>query len=270
MSQPIIWDIDPEFFNLFGSFSIRYYSILFGLGIYLSGYLVYSYIRNSELKQLSFEQLSVYVIAGIVIGARLGHCIFYDPSYYLQNPIEMILPIQKIEGAWTFTGYLGLASHGGSIGVLLALFVLSRKQKVSYLRLLDIVAIATPLTGAFIRMGNFMNSEIIGNATGGNYGVIFRQVDEIPRHPSQLYEAIAYLVIFLILYSNKYKLLQNAGKYFGLMVMFVFISRFLIEFTKIDQASFEAGMTLNMGQLLSIPFILIGGYFALRQTHLTP
>lgn len=270
MLQPIVWNVDPEFINLFDRYSVRYYSILFGLGIYLSGWLTYQHLKKSKHSQISFEHLSIYIIMGIVIGARLGHCLFYDPTYYLANPIEMLLPIQKIEGAWTFTGYLGLASHGGSIGVLLALYLFSKRKKIQFLQLLDIVALATPLAGAFIRLGNFMNSEIIGQPTNGNYGIIFEQVDQLPRHPSQLYEAITYFIIFILLYANKRQLFQYTGRYFGIMVMLVFIARFAIEFTKIDQASFEAGMLLNMGQLLSIPFILIGAYFTFRKVYLAP
>ena len=171
-----------------------------------------------------------------------------------------ILPIQKIGGVYKFVGYQGLASHGGSIGVLIALVLYCRKYHVKFLWLLDKMAVGVPVTGAFIRFGNFMNSEIYGKATNGNWGVVFQRDDMIPRHPNQLYEAFAYLVIFGILFKMyKSERIRNAnGLIFGTFLTLLFLARFIIEFFKENQESFENNMLFNMGQLLSIPFIIIG------------
>jgi len=252
------WSIDPELVNVLGFFSIRYYSILFGLGVYLSGAIAIYLFKSGPWPQLKVDLLGIYIIIGIVVGARLGHCIFYDPGYYFSNPVEMLLPIQHIDGSWQLTGYLGLASHGGILGILLALYYFSRKEDVSFMYLLDIIAICAPVAGAMIRLGNFFNSEIIGNPTGSNYGVIFTHVDQIARHPSQLYEAMAYALIFIFVFYNRKRLLRKRGRTFGLILILIFTARFLVEFSKIDQASFESGMAINMGQMLSIPFIIAG------------
>ena len=202
----------------------------------------------------------VYVIVGTILGARLGHCFFYEPDYFLKHPIEILLPIQKIKGVYQFVGYQGLASHGGSIGVLTAMILYCRKYKVQFLGLLDKMAVAVPVTGAFIRMGNFMNSEIYGKPTNGNWGVVFERDDLIPRHPTQLYEAFAYLLIFGILfYMYKSETIRKAhGLIFGSFLTLLFLARFIIEFFKENQEAFENSMLINMGQILSIPFILIG------------
>jgi prolipoprotein diacylglyceryl transferase len=198
---------------------------------------------------------------GIIAGARLGHCLFYEPAYYLSHPLEMILPIGfPPEGGIKFTGFQGLASHGGVLGLFIALYVYSRTTKHSMIDTLDLIAVVSGLSFGFIRMGNLMNSEIIGMPTAKPWGVIFERVDDIPRHPSQLYEAISYFVIFavmMILYAKMRDRLKK-GFFFGLGSVLFFTCRFLIEFVKEDQVDFENGMPLNMGQLLSIPFIMVG------------
>ena len=165
-----------------------------------------------------------------------------------------------VNGSFSFTGFQGLASHGGILGVFLAIWLFCYRYKKDFLDVLDKVAVGGSLTGVFIRLGNFMNSEIIGKATGTDYGVIFKKVDNVARHPGQLYESIAYLCIFFILYFlYKYKRKSyGTGFIFGLFFTLLFIARFFIEFFKINQVSFEEGLTYNMGQLLSIPFI-VGG-----------
>lgn len=260
ISSVLHWSIDPYALQLTDTIGIRYYSLLFGFGIFLSGHFLTKVLESDKrYHSIPVESLAIYLIAGIVIGARLGHCLFYDPSYFLEHPVEMLLPIQQQpDGSWIFTGFLGLASHGGIIGMLIALAILSIRKNISSISLLDLIALVAPLAGCFIRVGNFFNSEIIGEPTDQSWGVVFTAVDDLARHPSQLYEAIAYLIIFLVMYSRRWELLQYQGKIFGWVLTLVFIGRFLIEFTKIDQVSWEAGMELNMGQILSLPFVIVG------------
>ncbi len=256
--EPIRWNLDPVIMHL-GDFPVKYYSLLFATGVALGYIIVRRAYQKEGMSTESLDTLATYIVLGIIIGARLGHCLFYEPAYYLQNPIEMLLPIQKIEGSYQFTGYLGLASHGGAIGVLIAILWYCRNYKVKLWYLLDKIALATPITAACIRLGNFMNSEILGEPTGGRFGVIFERVDQLPRHPAQLYEAGAYVFIFLLLtkvYQSKKQ--YPSGFITGLMLTLLFTARFIIEFSKINQVQFEEGMLLNMGQWLSIPFIILG------------
>jgi prolipoprotein diacylglyceryl transferase len=256
----IHWNPDPEIINVFG-FSIRYYGLLFVTGLILCIYILGWIYKRENIPSENLEKLTIYGMIGIIAGARLGHCLFYEPSYYLSHPLEMILPITfPSSGGVKFTGYQGLASHGGVLGLLIALYFYSRKTKHSMIDTIDLIAVVSGLSFGFIRLGNFMNSEIIGMPTTKPWGVIFERVDNIPRHPAQLYEAISYFIIFaamMILYKKRRDRLQN-GFFFGLGSVLFFTSRFLIEFVKEDQVGFEEGMTLNMGQILSIPFILIG------------
>lgn len=252
------WNIDPVLINLFDTFSIRYYSLCFALGIYL-GYLVVKRLWLREGWSLeSLDKLAFWIIVATILGARLGHCIFYEPEYYLSHPLEMILPFKWGDGGIQFTGFRGLASHGGIFAVFLAIYLFSRKFGLKLFSILDKVAVGGSLTAVFIRLGNFMNSEIIGKPTGADYGVVFSRVDDLLRHPSQLYESMAYLAIFAITYmvyqSKKYK----DGFVFGLFFTLLFISRFLIEYTKMNQVDFESNMAINMGQTLSIPFVVFG------------
>ncbi len=206
------------------------------------------------------DNLLTYIVVGTVVGARLGHVLFYDPAYYFSHPIEIFLPVAEVNGSYTFIGFQGLASHGGALGVLLAIIMYTRKYKTNLWWVLDRVAIATPITGAFIRLGNFIYSEIYGKPTNGNWGVVFQREDLIPRHPTQLYEAVSYLLIFIILYTayKKAGTKDFRGRLFAIFLILLFLARFIIEFFKENQVSFEDGLTLNMGQILSIPFILIG------------
>lgn len=251
----IEWSVSPEIFHI-GPFSIRWYGFLFALG-FVVGYFIMGWIYGQEgRKKSEVEQLAVYMIFGTVIGARLGHCLFYNPEFYLSNPIEIL---KVWEG--------GLASHGAAIGIIIALYLYVKKQKnISLLWILDRVVIVVALAGCFIRLGNLFNSEIIGKAAEVPWAFIFTAVDELPRHPTQLYESIAYFLIFLILlfiYYKKKKDLNN-GLLFGLFLVLVFTFRFFVEFVKENQSSFEAGMALNMGQILSIPFVTIGFIFIIR------
>ena len=217
--------------------------------------------KKENIPSENLEKLTIYGMIGIIAGARLGHCLFYEPSYYLSHPLEMILPVTfPPDGGIKFTGYQGLASHGGVLGLLIGLYFYSRKSRHSMIDTLDLIAVVVGVSLGFIRLANFMNSEIIGMPTSQPWGVIFKRVDNIPRHPAQLYEALSYFIILgfmIILYLKMRDRLRN-GILFGLATVLFFIARFVIEFLKEDQVGFEDGMTFNMGQLLSLPYILVG------------
>ena len=289
MLLSINWNPNPELFNLFG-ISIRYYGLLWAVGIFFAYVVVHYQYRDKKIEEKKFDPLFFYCFFGILIGARLGHCLFYDPGYYLSHFWQMILPIKFMpDGNWKFTGYEGLASHGGTLGLIIALWLYCRKTKLHYMDVLDMIAVATPITACFIRLANLMNSEIIGKPADVPWAFVFERVDMLPRHPAQLYEAIAYFIFFLgmvYLYRRGQKQQENKlktdfsttkakstavqtgatlpyhrGFFFGLCLTEIFVFRFFIEFLKEDQVDFESAMTLNMGQWLSIPFILIGVYF---------
>jgi prolipoprotein diacylglyceryl transferase len=204
------------------------------------------------------------MVIGVIVGARLGHCLFYEPKFYLSHPLEII----KV---W----HGGLASHGAAIGILIAIGLFSSKEKKDYVWVIDRVAIVVALSGFFIRMGNLMNSEIYGVETTVPWGFVFlRNHETAPKHPTQIYEALAYLLIFFILFRiywrNKGEFIQ--GTLISLTCVLIFTARFFIEFLKEDQVPFEAAMNLNMGQLLSIPFIILGGvwfYFSLKNKKIS-
>lgn len=266
MTSIVHWNLDPEIVNLFGTISLRYYGILFTTGLLLAFFTVKYLFEKEGYSPKHLDALGLYILIGTVFGARLGHCLFYDPVYYLSNPFEMILPFKwDSDTGFMFTGYLGLASHGGAIGVLIATYIFTKKYDYKFLWLFDRIAIAFPIAAVFIRFGNFFNSEILGKPTNGDYGVVFAQIDLIPRHPAQLYEASAYLLIFVVLmflFSNIRK--RSNGFYFGISIALLSSARFLIEFFKENQVAFESGLFLNMGQFLSIPFILVGVALALK------
>lgn len=254
------WDPNPEFFNLFG-ISVRYYGLLWAVGIFLAYIVVRYQYRDKKIEEKKFDPLFFYCFFGILIGSRLGHCLFYEFDYYMANPLEMILPIKFLPGGgWKFTGYAGLASHGGTLGLIIALWLYCRKVKMNYMDVVDMIAVATPITACFIRLANLMNSEIIGKPTDVPWAFVFERVDMVARHPAQLYEAIAYFVFFLImLYLYKsYSEKLHRGFFFGLCLTLIFVFRFFIEFLKENQVDFESTMSLNMGQWLSIPFVIIG------------
>lgn len=262
----INWDFDSEIINIFG-FPLKYYGLLFACGLLLCMYFLKGIFKRENLKDSAHEALFIYGIVGIFVGARLGHCLFYDFDYYSKNLLEIFLPITKtLNGEYKFIGFAGLASHGGTLGLIISLYMYSKKYEIKYLKILDLISIVGPLGATFIRLANLMNSEMIGNPTTMPWAFIFKRVDNIPRHPAQLYEAISYLIIFIIvftIYKTKNIKLGN-GFFFGLAITLVFTMRILIEFLKINQVEFEEGMKLNMGQILSIPFIIIGIYFVLK------
>lgn len=255
----ITWNVDPEIFNI-GQLSIRWYGLLFA-SAFLSGYFVFTrFLATERLTSEMLDELLIYIALGTVIGARLGHCFFYEPEYFLKNPVEII----KI---WKG----GLASHGAAIGILLSLWLYIRKHKLSFLWLIDRIVIVVALGGAFIRLGNLFNSEIYGLPTNRPWGIEFVRdklydpntgelLATVPRHPTQLYEALSYIAIFIILFLfyRKRHMKVRDGFIFGVFMILLFAARFFIEFVKNDQVAFEAGMQFNMGQLLSLPFILAG------------
>jgi phosphatidylglycerol---prolipoprotein diacylglyceryl transferase len=245
----IPWDVNPEIFRI-GAFAVRWYGLLFASS-FLFGYVFMNRIfKNENLGEAVLDRLTIYMAVGTVVGARLGHCLFYEPGYYLHHPLEILM-------IW----HGGLASHGAAIGILTALWLFARKEKKDYSWILDRIAIVVALSGFLIRTGNLMNSEIYGVETTVPWGFVFlRNHEVVPKHPTQIYEALAYFVIFVLLYrlywSKKGEHIE--GSLISLFCILVFSARFFIEFLKEDQVAFEATMKINMGQLLSIPFILMG------------
>ncbi|RZT96062.1 prolipoprotein diacylglyceryl transferase [Ancylomarina subtilis] len=255
MLLSIHWDVDPEIFKI-GPIAVRWYGLLFALGFLLGYQLVERMFKKEGIPLEWLEKLFMYTLIATVIGARLGHVFFYGWEFYSQHPIEIL----KI---W----HGGLASHGATIGILAALYFYSKKvSKKSILWVLDRVAIPVALAGFFIRTGNLMNSEIIGTQTDLPWGFQFVRASIYeplaPRHPAQLYEALCYLTSFGILMYMYWKTnaKEYAGRLVGTFFVLIFTARFFIEFIKENQEAFEEGMTFNMGQLLSIPFILLGIY----------
>lgn len=258
--QFIHWNVDPVMIHI-GSFALRYYSFGF-LFAFLCSYLVlYRVFKREKVEIQLLDTLTVWVFFAVLVGARLGHCFFYEPDYFLTSEhwLEIILPFNMKTGE--FTGYEGLASHGAAIAILLAIWWYCRKFKVNAWWLLDRLVIVVALAGAFIRLGNLFNSEIYGVETSLPWGFIFEQNDEtVPKHPTQLYESLSYFLIFLgclWAYRHKNGVLHN-GRLFGWWLVALWGVRFLIEFIKEEQVDFEKGMTLDMGQWLSIPFVLAG------------
>lgn len=252
----IYWNPDGTIIDL-GFYALRWYSVLFALGFIFSYIILKKQFAKENIPEEKLERLTIYVILATVIGARLGHCLFYDFDYYSQHLTEIFLPF-RFKPSFQFVGYQGLASHGGVIAILIALIIYSRKFNVKLLWILDKLALVTPLAGYFIRLGNLMNSEIIGKPSTVPWAFIFQEVDNVPRHPGQLYEAIAYLGIFIFLNILNKKINKEPGFIFGLFLTLLFSARFIIEFFKVDQSAFEAEMIINMGQLLSLPFIIFG------------
>ena len=283
--HPLSFILQPLFINWnpslkFGPF--RWYSLCWLIGLALAYFIVRKLFKEQKIDERTvvkngkkevvnvFDPLFIYCFLGILIGARLGHCLFYQPDYFLSSGkhfIEMLLPIHFMpEGGWTFTGFEGLASHGGTLGLIIALILYVRWSKLNVWTVLDNIAIATGTTACFIRLGNLMNSEIIGKPTDVPWAFIFERVDMIPRHAGQLYEAIAYAILFFIMWWMYRKSRQpqssspavGKGFFFGFCLTYIFTFRFFIEYTKDIQEAFEADMLFNMGQLLSVPFIILG------------
>ena len=265
----ITWDVNPEIFNILG-ISLRYYGLLFVGGLITCGYVLGRIFKKEGIPQTHLEKLCIYGAIGVFVGARLGHCLFYEPLYFLTHIDEMLLPVKNLpDGSYKFIGYQGLASHGGAIGLIIAIMIYARKTKESTLKTIDMMGLVAPLQGFFIRTANLMNSEIIGIETDKPWAFVFTNVDTVPRHPAQLYEALCYIsffVVLILLYRKKYLKLQT-GAIFGLSLTLIFIARFFIEFIKERQVDFEETMKYDMGQLLSIPFILTGTGFIIYSIY---
>lgn len=252
----IHWDVNP---NVFPNLEIpKWYGLCWATGVLLA-YQVMRYIYKKEGKGLNqLDILATYIMVGTLLGARLGHIIFYDPTYYWHHPIE-ILPI-RLTPSFEFTGLSGLASHGGGIGVFLSIYLYCRKYQESFLQIADRLTIAVALTGAFIRFGNLLNSEMIGVPTNLPWAFVFTSTDNIPRHPAQLYESLFCLFLFALLFSlwkTKADRIRD-GFLLGVFLTTLFSFRFVDEFFKINQEPFEEELFLNMGQILSLPFFLTG------------
>jgi prolipoprotein diacylglyceryl transferase len=253
----IIWNVDPTLVS-FAGLDIRWYGALFATA-YLLGYQLMHWIYQREGRDTqTLERLSLYLVIGTIVGARLAHCLFYDPAFYLAHPL-------KIFAVWEG----GLASHGGGLGVILALYLYKRQVGESFLWLLDRIAITTALAGVFIRLGNLFNSEIYGEETSLPWAIVFARIDNLPRHPAQLYEAVAYAVIFLLLLTLYLRSHRSTkpGFLFGVFLLTVFNTRFAIEFVKEKQAAYAFDYWLNTGQMLSLPFILAGCLLLARAFH---
>lgn len=259
----VVWDFDPVLFSI-GSFDIRYYGLMWAIALLLGGYMFNSFCKKEGLDQKIADSIFIYGTLATIIGARVGHCLFYEPSYYLAKPWAIITEIR--DG--------GMASHGAAIGLLIGLWLFSRKNKMPYIWSLDRIMIPVGIGGAIVRLGNLFNSEIIGNVTDVPWGFKFVRlypnlpIEAVPvQHPTQLYEALCYIVTFVILaymYYAKDMGRRRPGVLFGVGLEGIFLTRFIIEFIKIEQVDFEKGMMLDMGQILSIPFIILGIYMIYR------
>jgi prolipoprotein diacylglyceryl transferase len=252
----MVWDIDREIVTFGGSgLALRWYSLLFALGIVV-GYFIVQQMFKREGKPLALlDSLLFHVVIGTVVGARLAHCLLYEPGDYLSDPIRIL---KVWEG--------GLASHGGFAGVMIALLLFCRKHKeISWFWIADRMTVPAMITGGFIRIGNFFNSEIVGKPATVPWAVTFKRVDMIPRHPTQIYEAIAYLAIAGIEYAY-YRAADRKpkeGRMFGLVLILGYSFRVVVEAFKENQVPFENALPLNMGQLLSLPWIALGFFFVL-------
>ena len=279
----IHWNPDLVFFHL-GPLAVRWYGLCWLVGFAVAYLLVRRLYREQKIKDELFDPPFIYCFMGILLGARLGHCIFYEPDYFLTSVrgiIEMFLPIRFVDGninyagnwlfqltggAAAFVGYEGLASHGGTLGLMIALWLYVKKTKLNIWTVLDNIAIATGSMACFIRLGNLMNSEIIGKVTDVPWAFIFERIDQMPRHPGQLYEAIAYAILFGILWYLHKRMPEKIGTgwYFGFCLAYICTFRFFIEYTKEVQEAFEASLPLDMGQILSIPFVILGVWCMVR------
>lgn len=259
MFQAIQWD--PSLGIDLGIFTIRYYSLMFLIAFGSGFYITKKIFKHEGVSLEKLDSLLIYTIISTLAGARLGHVIFYQPELFLEDPLSVFLPISFVPEI-EFTGFRGLASHGAAIGIAIGMYFYSKNvTKKSIFWILDRITMPVALGGAFVRIGNFMNSEIVGKATHSDYGVIFVQLGEsFPRHPAQLYESVCYFILFgilsLIFWKTSVK--KRKGVLFGIFFTLLWTIRFFVEFVKEPQVAERADWLLNTGQLLSLPMIIIG------------
>lgn len=252
----IVWDFNPVLVSI-GGFEIRYYSLMWAAALLVGGWIFSYFCKKEGRPQSLSDSAFLYIALGTMIGARVGHCLFYEPEYYLLKPWAIITEIRNG----------GLASHGAAIGIITAIWLCSRKNRVPVMWMTDRLGVIAPISGALIRFGNLFNSEIIGHQTDVPWGFKFMRLyrglpaEQVPAcHPTQLYEALCYIATFLVLWwmYHKTDAPRRRGLMFGVALIGIFLTRFFIEFVKINQVAFEEGMSLNMGQWLSLPFVALG------------
>jgi len=266
MFLSIDWNPNVELFKI-GSFAIRYYSLMFVVAFVLGLQIMKKiYVREGVALE-KLDTLFIYTVIATLLGARIGHFLFYDIEFLFSNPLEVLLPIRL--NPFQFTGYQGLASHGAAIGIIIAMYFYSKKVvHKPMLWILDRIVIPVASGAIFVRLGNLMNSEIIGKATNSDYGFVFEKLGEdFPRHPAQLYEAFGYLITFIVLWYFYWKTdkKDKLGFLFGTFMVFLWSVRFIVEFFKEAQVDKRGDWDLNTGQLLSIPMILVGLYYMFRK-----
>ena len=263
----IDWDPSIELIKI-GSFAIRYYSLMFVIAFVLGLQIMKRIFKKEGVSLDKLDSLFIYTVIATLLGARLGHFLFYDTEFLLSNPLEVLLPVKF--DPFRFTGYQGLASHGAAIGIIIAMYFYSKKVvKKPMLWILDRIVIPVASGAIFVRIGNLMNSEIIGKPTNSDYGFVFKQLGEdFPRHPTQLYESFGYLITFILLWLVYWKTdkKDKLGYIFGLFMVCLWSVRLIVEFFKEAQVDQRGEWDLNTGQLLSIPMILVGLYFMFRKS----
>ena len=256
----IIWNVDPVIFKI-GIFSLHWYSLFLFLGFYVSYLFLTKIFKDEGYSRQTLDSYAIFIILGILIGGRLMHCLVYEPEHYLRYPLDIIKPWRGVLGKGAvFTGIRGLSGHGSAIGVVIGVAINAFRTKTPVSWIIDRIALFGPLVGFFVRMGNLMNSEILGKHSDKPWAFIFKRVSKVPRHPAQLYEAITYLIIFgiVFLYFKKHQGKEKPLSILGLVIFFLYLSRFFIEFVKSPQTKIEKDMLINYGQLLSLPFIIVG------------
>lgn len=275
LSLAIVWD--PPLGIDLGFYTIRFYSLTYLVAFVLGWYIMKAIYKNDKIPLEKLDTIFIYTVLATLIGARLGHVFFYQPELLKEDPLSVFLPFSFVP-TFEFTGFQGLASHGAAIGIIIAMYIYSKKVlHKPLLWILDRVVVPVALGGMFIRIGNFMNSEIVGKPTGTDSGVIFVNYPEkvglaaeaVPRYPAQLFEAGCYLLIFIALYYIYYKTKKagQMGYIFGMFMILIWLARFVIEFLKEPQVEERASWFLNTGQLLSIPFVLLGVYFVVTSKN---